>query len=522
MNIQGFDTLDLLDVNLKLTAFLRTFKKVTNVTDQFDVADAAFKSLAALGQKSCDDPSAPWSAVKAEVDKLEAFAKLNPFSLSTAWFVNAVQASNAAPNIKATFNANNEQRTGLRAGLLQWTQLLKDDCEQFKAVARAIAEDTDFERICKAQKWRWDWVVRVKRAGVLFRDVITAKPRACTKLGGGTQIAPWRVEWADPSIGVRVFKENQVTCRMDLIPQYAVNGLYRSLATARYEELILSKLDPTVRQQHYPSLLGDCKLAIVQVELGFDRQVLGTAVTFFDRQSGFKPVVLNDLGPTNEDGPPTVVNVLELKVDVSDVVLRRKLLVLHELDLLCGQVDRNSSNVFVSQLPNRTTLVAGIDNDFSFCSVQTVTERMVVCAPMPPVFDKAFSEAIDLVDATELDAPLKGLFEFEIQAAKARLASFKAEYARSAPQSHLVIAAPGPNERLWTQFELTELVPTRFGAATLIERICCADPFAGHIVDRTNVVDIKGHKGIRVRADRLTTYYVISRLPDDQNGSDLR
>jgi len=71
---------------------------------------------------------------------------------------------------------------------------------RWRAASR-IADDADFERICKAQKWRWDCVwVRVKRVGVQFRDVIiTAKPQACAKPSGGTQTAPWRV--ADPNIG---------------------------------------------------------------------------------------------------------------------------------------------------------------------------------------------------------------------------------------------------------------------------------------------------------------------------------
>jgi hypothetical protein len=111
-------------------------------------------------------------------------------------------------------NSTKDLCTCVCDALDRWTLLLKEDedCDlrlQLHAVfwrwraASRIADDADFERICKAQKWRWDWVwVRVKRVGVQFRDVIiTAKPQACAKPSGGTQTAPWRVEWADPNIG---------------------------------------------------------------------------------------------------------------------------------------------------------------------------------------------------------------------------------------------------------------------------------------------------------------------------------
>jgi hypothetical protein len=109
-------------------------------------------------------------------------------------------------------NSTKDLCTCVCDALDRWTLLLKEDedCDlrlQLHAVfwrwraASRIADDADFERICKAQKWRWDCVwVRVKRVGVQFRDVIiTAKPQACAKPSGGTQTAPWRV--ADPNIG---------------------------------------------------------------------------------------------------------------------------------------------------------------------------------------------------------------------------------------------------------------------------------------------------------------------------------
>lgn len=491
--------------------------------DQFDQVHAALARVAAWGETACTN--ATLSTALADVDKIAGFCGTNPFSLSGSWFTQVWAKDTTVPELvrrvfDATYQSNNVRVVEARHMPIKLTALLKDDAAQFKAAATALGTDPDFARICQAQGWKWAWVILTKRAGVAFADVVTAAPKSAQALSGGTQTPPWRVEYTDPALGLRVFKHHESLndSASRSIARWAFNSTARTLATARYDALVFGKIDNSVRA-HYHLLTGDTKLAVVQLGLG--GKAFGTITTFFKASDGFKAttVIKGD-------------KIFCLNINRADPAIYSQAVALETFDRLTAQTDRNGGNIMVSQLGgNQPTKCVGIDSDMSFAFDAPTLEgvgKTMTNTPLP-FFDKWYAEAVSRVSDNELDTALKGLAAPEVAGAKARLAAFKTLYAASEPAARWCIANAGNGERLWSEFQLTDLPPKETGgrAKTHIIQKLLEDVVANHKPENVNlsrvrvVTEVDGFQTITVNPDQKEPVYLVSRLLNEANGSDL-
>lgn len=319
---------------------------------------------------------------------------------------------------------------------------LRDDAAQFRNAVAAAAQDGEFAAVCQAGAWIWAHVVLVKRCGVAFRDVVTAAPATQPEpLSGGAITPTFKVDFGG-LVGVRVFKANEPTNRADAVRAFlepdALCTLARILATSRLDALVRAKLPDDLRAR-FPSLVGDCKLAIVRIgQVNF----LGTALPFFG--DGF---VLAQID--TKQGHRTLRQLI-LNVDLQNIDIRRQATCLQSIDFVAGAVDRHCGNLMVN---HDTSDVRGIDSDFGWSHKTTGLPVRV-----PPVFDKDFCVALHSISQQELAAAAQGLSVVEINAAWARLQAHQTAYGNAQPAARATIANVAHGERAWDQTLESEFV----------------------------------------------------------------
>jgi hypothetical protein len=402
--------------------------------------------------KSCNANENFAPIIAAAQEAAQLFSKGDPFS---AIYLDVVKE----------MDDKNEPTFAAKRAL--WMKILYDEIRAFGTSLRFLQEELKkeaFARVVCAQghEWLWDWAVRVVRLGVSPADVLVSNTNIKTEDGllGGKASGAFKIDFGQPH-GVRIFKANELhneTARQFGIITYAVNSIGRVLATKRVEDLIFSK----IAQNKPLSLVGDTKLAIAPLN---GKRVLGAAVTFFD---GFVAVVGNmntklagNIKTVSGDegsgfgAIKSVVSTLA-HIDKNDAETRRQFHNLEALDFICGQGDRNPTNVMISFADEKKPRVVGIDSDFSF-----PPENKFLKAPL--LVDTVFAAAIGAVQASELEVALKGLSMPEIEFATERLAAFKKN------EKKKLVAD-------WAKLDWTEFKLTKFEDFVELQTIHAAKP----------------------------------------------
>jgi hypothetical protein len=494
-------------VTVSFTApFDRQEDEVLQWAEQQDIIKqlrSSLQRIEAWGETSCVHPNT--SNVIEDANKIVALLDARPFAANGVFFV-ALSGSSVSQAAKTRLVAVDCQQA-----LQQATDRLRDDAVQFRDAIAAIQRDAaPFAAVCQAGAWDWSWVVHVKRCGVAFGDVVVSAPiAALTPLTGGLVSATFRVDFGG-NVGVRVFKANEATGKQDVVRAFlepnALATLPRVLATARVEQAVYGKL-PNNQRAHFPSLVGDTKLAIVKIgEVRF----LGTAVTFFD---GFQLVQITKKNPGSR------IEQLLLNVDREDLNIRRLASALQSLDFVCGQVDRNLGNVMVRH-DGQNSRVVGIDSDFSFSHKTTGLPTYA-----PPAFEKDFCTALHQVSQQELGAALKGLSVIDVNAAWQRLQSHQTAYAAAPPSAHVTIANASPGERTWAQTLESEFVAiprVPVSDQHLVFRLYEA-PRKAQSLNRahSSITKVDGKACIAILDDKDVGLFLYSRDAHNNVGNDL-
>lgn len=467
-------------------------------------------------------------ALRSDLQRLESWSE----TLSTQGGTH--QAVEAATRIVATLDAHpflpdgqfyrdlllsnavsNQNKTRLATPATQQllqrhSDRLRDDAVQLVDAIAAISEDPEFAAVCQAGAWAWAHVVLVKRCGVAFSDVVTSAPLAApTPLTGGSITPTFKVDFGG-DVGVRVFKANEPANRADAVRAFleplALCTLARILASSRLDALVRTKLPNNVAAR-YPSLVGDCKLAIVRIG---SVDMLGTAMPFFG-----EPFVLAQID--RKHPPPNshrFLRQLILNVDLDDLDIRRQATCLQQLDFVAGAVDRHNGNIMVS---HETSDVRGIDSDFGWSHLTTGLP-----ARLPPVFDKEFSLALHAISQQELAAAAQGLSVLEVDAAWARLQAHQVGYNAAPPEAHAVIDNAVNNERTWAQTNESEFVRIPGPDQHYVYRLY-SEPRRAPGLNRphSSIVRHDGFACISLTDDPEVPFFLFSRETNNNSGTDL-